>query len=126
MVTTLKRIGTSKIFPCVTILCLMLCVLGACQSRSPQEVVIYTSLDQLFSEPVLKDFEKNSSIKVKALYDTEVSKTVGLVNRLIAERDNPQADVFWNSEIVRTILLKRERDSPAICLAQCCGHPQPF
>ena len=80
----------------------------ACQQQTAQEVVIYTSLDQIFSEPVLKDFEKRTSIKVKALYDTEATKTVGMVNRLIAEKDNPRADVFWNSEIVRTILLKKK------------------
>lgn len=72
------------------------------------EVVIYTSLDQVFSEPILQAFEKNTGIKVKISYDVEATKTTGLVNRLIAEKDNPQADVFWNSEIARTILLKNE------------------
>lgn len=72
-----------------------------------KEVVIYTSLDQIFSEPVLKAFEKKSGIKVKAVYDVEAAKTTGLVNRLIAEKDNPQADVFWNSEVGRTLILKK-------------------
>ncbi|MBU4234466.1 MAG: extracellular solute-binding protein [Desulfobacterales bacterium] len=82
--------------------------LPACQQRPQNEVVVYTSLDQIFSEPVFKNFEEHTAIKVKALYDTETSKTVGLVNRLIAEKEHPQADVFWNSEIVRTILLKKK------------------
>jgi iron(III) transport system substrate-binding protein len=38
----------------------------------------------------------------------EAAKTVGLVNRLVAEKSNPQADVFWSSEIVQTIFLKKE------------------
>lgn len=72
------------------------------------EAVIYTSLDQVFSEPILKKFERLTGIHVKAVYDTEATKTTGLVNRLIAEKDNPKADVFWNSEICRTIILKRK------------------
>jgi iron(III) transport system substrate-binding protein len=70
------------------------------------EVVVYTSLDQVFSEPVLQAFEKQTGIEVKAVYDVEASKTTGLVNRLIAEKPNPRADVFWNSEVGRTLVLK--------------------
>jgi len=73
-----------------------------------EEVVVYTSVDQVFSEPVLMAFQKKTGIKVKALYDVEATKTVGLVNRLIAEKSNPKADVFWNSEVSRTILLAKK------------------
>lgn len=73
---------------------------------SAAEVVIYTSLDQVFSEPILREFEQQTSIQVKAVYDVEASKTTGLVNRLIAEKDHPRADVFWNSEVGRTLVLK--------------------
>jgi iron(III) transport system substrate-binding protein len=72
------------------------------------EVVIYTSLDQLFSEPILKAYEKQTGVKVRAVYDVEAAKTTGLVNRLIAERRRPKCDVFWNSEIGRTIVLKQK------------------
>ncbi len=72
------------------------------------EVVVYTSLDQVFSEPVLQEFEKQTGIRVKPVYDVEASKTTGLVNRLIAEKSNPQADVFWNSEVGRTLVLKQK------------------
>lgn len=71
------------------------------------EVTVYTSLDQVFSEPVLQEFERRTGIKVKAAYDVEASKTTGLVNRLIAEKKHPKADVFWNSEIGRTLILKK-------------------
>ncbi len=72
------------------------------------EVIIYTALDQIYSEPILKDFEARTGIQVRAVYDSEAAKTVGLVNRLIAERARPRCDVFWNNEILRTIYLKRE------------------
>jgi len=34
-------------------------------------VVVYVSHDQVFSEPILKDFENDTGIKVRAIYDTE-------------------------------------------------------
>ena len=73
-----------------------------------EEVVIYTSLDQVFSQPILEDFEKRTGIKVRAVYDVEASKTTGLVNRLIAEQSHPRADVFWNSEVGKTLVLKKK------------------
>jgi iron(III) transport system substrate-binding protein len=94
------------------IIILLISVLGfwavAGHAAPSKEVVVYTSVDQIFSEPILKDFEKATGIKVKAVYDVEASKTVGLVNRLIAEKARPKCDVFWNSEVSRTILLRQK------------------
>ena len=70
------------------------------------EVIVYTSEDKIFSEPVLQAFEKKTGIKVRTIYDTEETKSTGLANRLIAEKDNPRADVFWSGEPVRPVLLK--------------------
>ena len=86
--------------------------LGGCD-REPAggakpEVVIYCALDQTYSEPILKRFEQTSGIAVQAVYDTEAAKTTGLVNRLLAERQRPQADLFWNNEIIQTVLLKQK------------------
>ena len=71
-------------------------------------VVVYTSVDQIFSEPILKGFEKETGITVKVVYDTEETKSTGVLNRLIAEKDNPQCDVFWSGDPVRTIVLKNK------------------
>jgi iron(III) transport system substrate-binding protein len=76
-------------------------VLGGCGSNSPS-VVVYTSQDEVYAEPIFKDFEKDTGIKVEAVYDSESVKTVGLVNRLIQESSQPQCDVFWNNEEFRT------------------------
>lgn len=73
-----------------------------------REVVVYAALDQMFSEPLLKQFERETGIRVRAVYDAEAVKTVGLVNRIISEQSNPRCDVFWNNEILRTLLLKRK------------------
>jgi iron(III) transport system substrate-binding protein len=52
-------------------------VTGFCANNtSPsKEVVVYTSLDKVFSEPVLQEFEKQTGIKVKAVYDSEATDT---------------------------------------------------
>ncbi len=71
-------------------------------------VVVYVSEDQVFSEPILMDFEKETGIKVRAVYDTEESKSTGAMNRLIAEKDNPQADVYWANEPIRAEVLKQK------------------
>ncbi|WP_456380333.1 extracellular solute-binding protein [Hydrogenimonas sp.] len=71
-------------------------------------VVVYVSEDRVFSEPVLKAFEKRTGIRVKAVYDTEETKSTGVVNRLIAEKSNPQADVYWANEPIRAEVLKRK------------------
>ncbi len=67
-----------------------------------KQVVIYTSQDQVYAEPILQEFERQTGIEVRAVYDNESVKTVGLVNRLIAEKDRPQCDLFWNNEELRT------------------------
>lgn len=85
------------------------CFAASCSfKKSDKNVVVYTSVDQVFAEPVLKMFEKESGIKVLPVYDVEANKTSGLVNRLIAEKDLPRADVFWNGEIAQTLVLKEK------------------
>lgn len=69
-------------------------------------VTIYVSTDRVFSEPVLREYERRSGVKVNPVYDTEETKSTGLANRLLAERNRPQADVFWSNEPVRTLVLK--------------------
>ena len=69
-------------------------------------VTIYVSTDRVFSEPVLREYERRSGVRVNVVYDTEETKSTGLANRLLAERARPQADVFWSNEPVRTLVLK--------------------
>jgi len=97
----------------VQLICFILIslVFVCCSKQQPatqQEVVVYTSLDKVFSQPILGEFERKTGIKVKSVYDSEATKTTGLVNRLIAEKANPRADIFWNSETGRTIVLKQK------------------
>ena len=72
------------------------------------QVVVYTSQDQIYSEPIFQEFSRQTGIKVRAVYDSEAVKTVGLVNRLLAEKNHPQCDVFWNNEELRTRQLEKQ------------------
>jgi len=70
------------------------------------QVTVYVSTDRVFSEPILRAYEQKTGVKVNAVYDTEETKSTGLANKLLAEKNNPQADVFWSNEPVRTLVLK--------------------
>lgn len=45
-----------------------LAVAGCRSSSAPAEVVVYTSVDQVFSEPVFQTFEEESGIRMGASY----------------------------------------------------------
>jgi len=94
----------------VALACSATVLLGAagCAREPRREVVVYTALDRIFSEPILDGFETGTGIKVRVKYDTEATKTIGLVNTLRAERNRPRCDVFWNNEIVNTVRLRNE------------------
>jgi iron(III) transport system substrate-binding protein len=86
-------------------------VAAACRSPEPAQnaertVTVYVSTDRVFSEPVLREYERRSGVRVNVAYDTEETKSTGLANRLLAEKNRPQADVFWSNEPVRTLVLK--------------------
>jgi iron(III) transport system substrate-binding protein len=91
----------------VLVAIILLFMATACSDKQ-DTVVVYTSVDQVFSEPVLKEFEKKTGIKVKVIYDTEETKSTGVLNRLIAEKNNPRCDVFWSGDPVRTNVLKHK------------------
>ena len=100
-----KHLGLRWIPAGSVALALLACV--GC-GRERQQVTVFTSLDRVYSEPVLQKFEQETGVKVNAVYDVEASKTTGLVMRLIQQKKNPEADVFWNSEVGRTLNLRDE------------------
>jgi iron(III) transport system substrate-binding protein len=103
------RLYTTRVFLLyISVVIASAVLLTGCQPDNTKKIVVYTSVDQVFSEPVLKLFEKRTGIRVLPVYDVEAAKTTGLVNRLITEKDHPQADIFWNGEFVQTLLLQAD------------------
>ena len=81
---------------------------AGCWFRSGPEVVVYTALDSGFSEPIFADFTAETGIAVRAKFDVESTKTVGLTEAIMAERNRPRCDLFWNNEILNTLRLQKQ------------------
>jgi len=63
---------------------------------------LYSSLDRIYSENLLAD----SHLNVQLVGDTEAAKSTGLINRLVAEKNRPIADVFLSGDPMRTAYLE--------------------
>ncbi|NOY92313.1 MAG: extracellular solute-binding protein [Deltaproteobacteria bacterium] len=88
---------------------------GDCGGPTEPEVVVYTSVDQVFSQPVFRACGQETHQRVRAVFDTEETKSTGVLNRLIAEADAPQADVFWSGDPVRPfVLMERNLVEPYV------------
>jgi iron(III) transport system substrate-binding protein len=79
----------------------------SCEDKKPT-VVLYTSCDDYLLRDIIPVFEKESGISVLIVGDTEATKTTGLVQRVIDEKDHPRADVWWSNEPFGTIRLAHE------------------
>ncbi len=71
-----------------------------------KQVVVYTSVDDVFARPISKRFEQETGIKILLVPDTEETKSAGLLNRLIAEQRPDEV----TSKPAR---LRRVRPAPA-------------
>jgi iron(III) transport system substrate-binding protein len=111
----------------LTVAYTFLALVGCGSPESPptanRTVTVYVSTDRVFSEPVLREYEKRSGVKVNAVYDTEETKSTGLANRLLAEKARPQADVFWSNEPVRTLVLKSREVLASYRSSSAAGIP---
>jgi len=118
-----------RLFLNVLAICMTAGISG-CSSSAPltetKKVVVYTSVDEVFAEPICKQFEQDTGIKVELVPDTEETKSTGLLNRLIAEKDRPRADVFWSGDPVRAAILKSKGVSASYQSAAADGLPTEF
>jgi iron(III) transport system substrate-binding protein len=73
--------------------------------RSASALIVYCAHDAVFSEQLLAQFRDQTGVQTEATYDTEVAKSLGLVQRLEREAAHPLCDVFWNNEPLGTMSL---------------------
>ena len=78
------------------------------QRPEADRLVVYCAHDSVYSEDVLRDFERETGIPLEIRFDTEATKSLSLVSLLVAERENPRCDVFWNNEVLGTMKLKEQ------------------
>lgn len=88
---------------------LLLLLFSGCVPRTEDDVVVYSALDEEFAAPILDGFERtlDNQTRVLGKFDVESTKTVGLVNQILAEQNSPRCDVFWNNEIMHTVRLQK-------------------
>jgi iron(III) transport system substrate-binding protein len=69
------------------------------------DVVLYCAVDPDQSRPIAMAYEERAGIRVRYESEVETLRSVGLSRRLLEEKDEPVADVFWNNEIMTTVYL---------------------
>lgn len=81
---------------------------GTISSRSRDALVVYCAHDAVYSEQVLRQFEQQTGIPVEIRFDTEATKSLGLVQLIEREKQHPRCDVFWNNEFLGTLALQEQ------------------
>ena len=123
------------LIPCLAVSCVAAGIAGCSSSSSPSgtngaddsgNVVVYSSVDEVFAEPICKQFEQETGIRVQLVPDTEETKSTGLLNRLTAEKNRPRADVFWSGDPVRAAILKSKGVSASYDSPAAKGLPAEF
>ncbi|MEZ5941311.1 MAG: extracellular solute-binding protein [Planctomycetaceae bacterium] len=87
---------------------LSLLMLSGCPQTSEDALVVYCSHDAVYAQELLDQFTEETGIPVAVKFDTEATKSLGLVNLLVSEKENPRCDVFWNNEVLGTVKLQQE------------------
>lgn len=107
-------------------LTLMPAAMVGCSDSTNKHVVVFTSVDDVFARPIAERFQQKTGIQVDLVPDTEETKSTGLLNRLIAEKARPRADVFWSGDPIRAAILKSKRVSASYRSPQAEGLPPQF
>ena len=66
---------------------------GGCRSRTERSLIVYCAHDSLYAEPILDNFRRSADCDVYVKYDTEASKSLGFVSRILVEREIGRAHV---------------------------------
>ena len=74
----------------------------------PDELIVYCAHDAVYAEQILSDFTRQTGIRVQTRFDTEATKSLGLINLILQERQQPRCDVFWNNELLGMVELREQ------------------
>jgi iron(III) transport system substrate-binding protein len=71
-----------------------------------EALVVYCAHDSVYAEGILREFTQRTGLAAAPVFDTEATKSLGLVERLLREKDAPRCDVFWNNQLLGTLDLQ--------------------
>ena len=108
---------SSKAWIPATLAVVLLAAWFAISHRADGTLVVYCTHDLVYAEPVLEEFTRRTGIPVTIVSDTEATKSLSLVERLLREGHTTPCDLFWNNEVLGTIRLQRKG-----LLATYSGH----
>lgn len=77
-------------------------------STRSDALVVYCAHDAVYSKDILDQFTRTTGIPVQIRFDTEATKSLGLINLIVQERQQPRCDVFWNNELLGMVELKEQ------------------
>lgn len=107
----MKSAGSLRLLALTIIAIIVVGVLlpsGSSPSNQSDSLVVYCSCDASIAESVIDAFEQKTGINVDVRFDEEANKSLGLTNLLIAEKQNPRCDVYWNNQTLGTIRLAQK------------------
>jgi len=93
MIQHLSQLRSFLFFSCILLI-------GGCQPKASERVVLYCSQDRQYAEDILIDFTKTTGIQIDFRGDTESNKSISLFEALVREAPQPRCDVFWCNEPV--------------------------
>lgn len=120
-----KRPGRTTTEWVWTWLAMGLAVIAGC-SRQAEQVVVYTAHDDIFSQPILDGFTRETGVEVLTKTDTESTKTIGLAETILAERERPRCDLYWNNEVLQTLRLAKAGVLEPVSLPVAADYPQQY
>ncbi len=119
-----RRVASRFVASLTGLACLL--TICGCVGKSENEVIVYCALDKEFAAPVFQQFEKETGITVRAKYDQESNKTVGLANAILEQGDSPVCQAFWNNEILHTLRLQNAGRLSPLQSARLGSFPESF
>jgi iron(III) transport system substrate-binding protein len=107
MTHRLKRRFAAIAFPVAIVLFVFVIYFVFWRPPGDQPLVVYCAHDMVYAQQVFDAFEAKTGIKVYIKPDSELTKSLGLTELILREKDNPRCDVFWNNQWLGTADLKR-------------------
>jgi len=104
----IRKTGHSHILTILTVIILLIFSIKYFSSTDSSALTVYCAHDSVYAKKILQEFQKDTGIRITAKFDTESTKSIGLIQLIKKEENHPRCDLFWNNEILGTMALKEE------------------